>query len=499
MKKILILSGLLIFVLMFTGCNNADEPNEQIPDVPYTPYTPEEVIPVVEEYVYQPEPDYVTPEMLVGTWVLYSQESEIELMERAVIFDSGVKLLFNSDGDAFPFFWRLNGNVLTSHLFYLTRGSIDMDIMISADGALVFTYEDGLTGTYIRSDEEMPERMINLELVGLWHSDTQMGDGEFPISIDFRADGFGMLQYSTDRVHLFQWGVAEDVLLFKNIEGEYSVFIIPEIFFMPDWDSYVFFIYQYDKTHALFYRPAETRLWGKPSLRGGNLYEIVSPANLTQLEYNVRYSFEQFFLPSVIFNLESMIIRTLRTGDLLYMSELVHEAWAHQMTVYFPIEEIMEMIFDNPESFEAVIRLMEATEAGESGMQILGELLLDITGVGDNHIVDVSFEELDEYTNAFIVEMKHVEAGWLSTFIGIAYNELSGLFMFTLERAHVPAGAEPFYVFCILHINFRGSFFPIPNNREHFAFFIGEAMGGRLGTPNHVTERELWDLREIFG
>ena len=493
MKKILILISLLIFILMFTGCNNADEPNEQIP---YVPYTPEEVIPVVEEYARQPEHAYVTPEMLVGTWVLHSQETETELMERAVIFDSGVKLLFNSDGDAFPFFWRLDDNVLSSHLFYLTRGSIDMNIMINADGALVFTYEDGLTGTYIRSDDEMPERVVNPEFAGLWHFYTQMGDGEFPDSIDFFPDGFGMSHCPANGVRVFQWDAAEDVLLFKNIDGEYSVFIIYEMGFLSDWDSYIFIMYRYDKTHAIYYRPAETRLRGTPSLHGGTLYEIVSPANLTRFQYSSRYTFEQFFLPSVIFDLEGAVIHMLQTGDLRDMSELVHEAWAHQMLVYIPMEEMIAMVQDSPDAF---LRIMEAFEAAVDGMQLLADLFLDITGLGDGHIVDVTFEELDENTNAFIIEMKHVQAGWLSTFIGIAYNEWNGLFMFTLERAHVPAGTEPFYVFCILHVYFRGSFFPIENSREAFARHIGYAMDGALGSPGHTTERELWDLRAIFG
>ena len=333
MKKILILSSLLIFafMFMFTGCNNAAEPDEQIP---YVPHTPEEVIPAAEEYVYQPGYEDIT-------------EAEI----------------------------------------YIGTG-------------------------YEAPPEQPPEQ-------------------------DRRPDSGEQRRLPALR------GGAE-----------------------------------------------------LPRLHGGTLYEIVSPENLTRFQYNSRYTFEQFFLPSVIFEMEDDVIHMLQTGDLRGMSELVSEVWELQTQMYIPEDEMIAMVGELP---DAIDLMLDAVDAGVDPMQILEDLFHEITYIGDGHVVDITFEELDEFTNAFIIEMKDVEAGWLCTFIGIAYNDLNGLFMFTLERAHVPAGVEPFYVFCILHINFRGSFFPIENTREAFARYIGYAMDGALGNPGHTTERELWDLRAVFG
>ena len=249
-----------------------------------------------------------------------------------------------------------------------------------------------------------------------------------------------------------------------------------------------------NETPALNTLPAETRRLEMPRLHGGTLYETVSPENLTRFQYSSRYTFEQFFLPSIIFEMGDVVTHMLQTGDLRGMSELVFDVWENQVIMYVPVDEMIAMVEDIPGILEI---LMEAIEAGEDEMQLLEDLFHEITELGDGHIVDITFEELDEYTNAFIIEMKDVQAGWLSTFIGIAYNEMNGLFMFTLERAHDPAGAEAVHVFCALHITSRGSFFPIENTREAFATYIGYAMDGALGNPGHITERELWDIQAI--
>ena len=495
MKKILILISLLIFILMFAGCNNAVQPDEPIP---YVPYTPEEVIPEIEEYVHQPEPSYVTPEMLVGTWVLDSQETEHELFERIVIFDSGVKLLFDSDGVASALFWSVYDSVLSSSLSLL-EDSVDTQIMINADGALIFTYYDGLTGTFIRLGDEFPAGEIIPQLVGQWELAFHSGYGELPDFIEFFSNGFGLSHYfATGLEREFQWSVVDNSLLFRNFDGEYTVSIIQDLLFHPAFNRCALSVYLCDELFALYLIPDEALMRELPSLRGGNLYDIVSPINLNRFQYNNRYTFEQFFLPSVIFGMYDEVVDMLQTGDLRGMSELIHDAWTAQRFMFFTFEDLAENV---PHFLAFATAFNEAVEAADEADRddLIFYLVTTELGLGDEHIVGVTFEELDEYTNAFIIEMKDVQAGWLSTFLGIAYNERSGLFMFTLERGHTPAGADVFHVFCILHIAARGSFFPIENTREAFARYIGYAMDGSLGTPGHVTHRELWDLRDIFG
>ena len=217
-----------------------------------------------------------------------------------------------------------------------------------------------------------------------------------------------------------------------------------------------------------------------PRLQGGTLYEIVSPSNLNRFQYSNRYTFEQFFLPSVLFSLDEEVIHMLQTGDLNSMRELVFDAWTAQVLIM--IAQEVPDIFD------------EFADMPDIVFDVFAAFALNEVGLGDEHIVEVSFEELNEYTNAFIIEMKDVQAGLLSTFVGIAYNDINGLFMFTLERAAVVDA----HVFCALHISFRGSFFPIENTREAFAAYIGYAMDGALGDPGATTARELWDLRVTF-
>ena len=161
MKKPLILLGLFVFVLAVPGCRAEEGP--VIFEAAYQPAAAE-AVPVAVPEVYGEA--YVTPGMLIGTWVLESQETDMTLLERVVIFDSGVKLLFSSDEAPLTFFWRVYGNVLSSFLHHRV---IEMNIQINADGALVFTYDDGLTGTYVMTDYDFPERVVNPQFIGEWY------------------------------------------------------------------------------------------------------------------------------------------------------------------------------------------------------------------------------------------------------------------------------------------------------------------------------------------
>ena len=251
MKKILVLLSLLAFVLTATGCENTGRPNgnEAKPPEPlqsYTAETPDADTPAISDVLQ------VTPEMLIGTWILESQETPEAVMDRAVILESGVKLLYGSHGTGSPFFWYLYNNVLTSHLAGRT---IPMAISIDDNGALIFTYDDGLTATYILSDCALPERVIIPELVGTWHLADQTGDAILPDTVKFSPDGSGIVFYNTEHLRNFEWGVIEDAVLLKDFEDTHGVessFII-DVAFIEEMDGYAFSIIFDNGIRALYF------------------------------------------------------------------------------------------------------------------------------------------------------------------------------------------------------------------------------------------------------
>ena len=251
MKKLLVLLSLLALVLTATGCESTGIPdgNEATPNEPlqsYTAQTPDADTPATSDVLQ------VTPEMLIGTWILESQETPESLMERAVILESGAKLLYSPDGTVSPFFWHVYGNVLTSHL---AGQAIPMLIRIDADGALVFTYDDGLTGTYVLSDYALPERVIIPELVGIWHLADQIGDAVLPDTVEFSPDGSGTVYYNTEHLRNFEWSVIEAAVLLKDFEDTHGVessFII-EVAFIAELDGYAFSIIFDNGIRALYF------------------------------------------------------------------------------------------------------------------------------------------------------------------------------------------------------------------------------------------------------
>ena len=216
------------------------------------------------ESEYEPDSSHpqITPEMLIGTWILESQTTTQSLFERAVIFESGVKLLYLAGSETgMPFFWTLYDNVLTSHLLAGPEYRHDMPIQI-ADGTLIFLYDDGETATYVRPYDDdcllflLPEGMIKPELVGLWFMIGQTTDEygnflPFPDVIEFLPDGSGtayvVIHLETGIAGLaevsFEWNVIDGAVLFKHIydtdSNRVEVPLIFRLAFYADFDTYI--------------------------------------------------------------------------------------------------------------------------------------------------------------------------------------------------------------------------------------------------------------------
>ena len=249
MKRFLILQCIFAFILV-AGCYDTNEPFEEML---YESYTQEEIAPAVAQIVHE-VPD-VTHESLVGIWVLESQETVQSVFPRVMIFDSGVKLLFGDDGDVNPFFWRLDGNILSSHFLH---NSVDIQIEFDADGALVFTYDDGLNATYVLSDYDLPEQVLIPQLVGAWRFGYQTIEAELPDLIEFHPDGHGLSFYATGAERSFEWGIVYDVLLFKAFDDEVNAFIIHDLFFEHQIYAFVVTKIHYNELASIYYQSVET-------------------------------------------------------------------------------------------------------------------------------------------------------------------------------------------------------------------------------------------------
>ena len=457
----------LIFVLALAGCAAADVPYEETAETPREAYVQGEIAPAT-----QLELPVLTPESLAGTWVLTAQETEQALSPRAAFFESGVMLLYGADGEVSPFFWRLDGNMLNS--FFLFE-SVYFHVELDADGALVFTYDDGLTATYALSDDDLPEKTVYLQLAGAWYFGFQTGDALLPDTIEFFPDGHGTSFYADGHERAFEWGIVYEHLLFKAYDEGEAAYIMHPLVFEPELNAMFFSRVHGNDFASFYYQPVEGIADPSIGLQGQTLYLLAMPHDMTQFQFTNRYTFEQFFLVRSVFVWHDDVVLELLTGDIDAIRERVLAAWEAQV-LYF-------MVGYMPEIFDALPDGIGLDE----GRELLYDIRLEM-GLGDGHIAGIGFYELDADTNAFIVELYDAGAAWLSTFIGVAYNETMGLNFFTLERVRTP-GDEAAHMFCVIGTSSRGSFFTIENTREAFVSHVRYAMDGTLGGPSGVTER----------
>jgi hypothetical protein len=120
-----------------------------------------------------------------------------------------------------------------------------MPIQITADGSLVFTYDDGLTATYVKVDYALPERVAMPELVGVWYLVDLESYAITSDKVEFLADGSGNAHYGVEYIGNFEWGIIDGVVLFKDFVDTSdieSAFIIFGIAFITEFDTYALVI-----------------------------------------------------------------------------------------------------------------------------------------------------------------------------------------------------------------------------------------------------------------
>ena len=178
---------------------------------------------------------------------------------------------------------------------------------------------------------------------------------------------------------------------------------------------------------------------------------------------DVRYFFEQARFPQIVFGYQEEFIDLIVTGDAEEIEEVIREEW-YFISAGKIADYLMEL--DDRYSLDNMPQLIES----------IAEKRVEL-GLGEEHIVSVTLEQLNSGTRAIIIEMYYTGLPLLSSFIAIAYNETAGLNYFTLERSIDLAGdGNVPYMFCFVDPPARGTLSVIANNRAAFINAVRTTM-----------------------
>jgi len=191
---------------------------------------------------------------------------------------------------------------------------------------------------------------------------------------------------------------------------------------------------------------------------------------IAELQYNSRYIFEQSKLPKMIFEDEKEIIEYINTSNVNKMKEKILSIWGLAAA---------EVIFNDAMLSGENIDINDHDEFGA-----LVSERRSLFGIGDEHIVDVTLEMLDDNTKAVIVKLLDTNWAMLSTYIGISYNKTKGLKIFTLERSiDIMGNGNVPYMFCFVADGSRGSYHTITNDKQAFIDAVKGVMSSS-STPS---------------
>lgn len=187
-------------------------------------------------------------------------------------------------------------------------------------------------------------------------------------------------------------------------------------------------------------------------------------SRLYEIQYDVRYIFEQNMLPRAVYENKDTLIDLINTSNVDGIEDFIFSNWANGAWLII-ISDWMEtgQQISGIESVEQLTKFLES-KMYEYGLSVA------------QHLLNITVEEVNESTSAVIIEMS--EPGWalLSTYIGIVYAETLGLQIFTLERSF-DSGEEPqVYMFCAVSVDSRMNFGPIENSKEAFVNAIRDLM-----------------------
>ena len=181
---------------------------------------------------------------------------------------------------------------------------------------------------------------------------------------------------------------------------------------------------------------------------------------LSFIQYDARYWFEQFIVAEMVASLEVEIIDSLQGGEENALREDILSAWGFITRI---------VISEN-------INSLGVTGLDHVGLEDITDDIRMTFGLGDDHILDSWIEEIDENTNAFIFQLVDIETPRTSIYMAIAYNDVMGLQIFTLEDIQGVSRETGEFMFCFVAVDSRGSFYSIEGNRLAFIDAIYDVM-----------------------
>lgn len=184
---------------------------------------------------------------------------------------------------------------------------------------------------------------------------------------------------------------------------------------------------------------------------------------IAELQFNARYLFEQRLLPETVFEYEADTISYIKDGNVSKMKENILGIW--------------DLAAANVIADDAVLSGENIDTEDEAALWKLADERRQSFGLGDQHIKNVTIENIDGSTKAVIVEMLDTTWTPLSTYIAIAYNKNAGLKCFTLEKSigFADDGNTP-YMFCFVEGENRGSYYSIKNDKQAFLDAVKDVM-----------------------
>ena len=180
------------------------------------------------------------------------------------------------------------------------------------------------------------------------------------------------------------------------------------------------------------------------------------------LHKSLRYDFEQSMLPEEIFgDSKDEMIKNLKSGDIEAIDEFINASWEFAVSTY-----ILRYMMDAEETF----LISDKSDINMYIDKFKNEFMLNT-----EQNFNTSFVKPADDIYAVVIDLAELEDMLISTYVGIAYNEKSGLKYFTLEKSF-----DDNFMFCGVFEDSRGSYGLIPNDKASFT----EAMGIVMNNGN---------------
>jgi hypothetical protein len=220
-----------------------------------------------------------------------------------------------------------------------------------------------------------------------------------------------------------------------------------------------------DRERREIERPPRQRSQEGPQEPDRRADEREEPSNdelfVSEVQRLARYQFEQFELARTADRLETVLVESLQGGNEDVLLELVLDTWdfTSRLILMQQLDSLEDVGLDSDADID----------------DITYEIRLEF-GLGDDHIVEGWLEEIDENTNAFIIQLLDLEVPRTSIYMAIAYNDSLGIQIFTLEEIEGFSRESGEFMFCFVEVGARGSFYTIDGNRNAFIDAIYDAM-----------------------